>query len=74
MRRATIVVSEDLLERLGRPAAERGVPVGVVIREALEEKVKSHRPRPRSLVIGASDRPDTARRAGKERPEPPTWR
>jgi hypothetical protein len=68
------MASEDLLERIRRMASERGVPVADVIREALEEKVKSYRPRPRSLGACASGHPDTARRASEERPEPWAWR
>jgi hypothetical protein len=73
MRRTTIMASDDLIGRIRRMAAERGVPVAVVIREALEEKVKSYWPRPRSLGAGASGHPDTARCAGEERPEPRAW-
>ncbi len=62
------------MDQLRRLAAERGVPVAVVIREALTEKVKSYHPRPRSLGIGASGHQDTARRSGEERPEPRPWR
>jgi hypothetical protein len=74
MRRTTIVAPDELLDRLRRLAAERGVSLAVVIREALEEKVKSYHPRPRSLGVGASGHRDTARRAGEERPEPRPWR
>ena len=37
--------------------------MATVIREALEEKVKTQCPRPRSLGIGASGFTDTARRS-----------
>ena len=74
MRRTTIVASEELLERLRRVAAERKTSMATVIREALEEKVKSHRPRPRSLGLGDSGFSDTSRRAGEERPVPRPWR
>jgi hypothetical protein len=65
---------EDLLLRLRRMAAEHNMSVASLIREALEEKVKSHRPRPRSLGIGASGYTDTARRTATDRPEPRAWR
>ena len=65
---------EDLLERLRRMAAERGTSVAELIREALDDKVKTHHPRPRSLGIGASGHTDTARRTGEERPVPRSWR
>jgi predicted transcriptional regulator len=74
MQRTTIVAPEELLERLRRVAAERQVSLAMLIREALEEKVENHRPKPRSLGIGASGRADTARRAGDERPVPRSWR
>jgi len=48
--------------------------MAALVREAVEEKIKGHRPRPRSLGIGASGHRDTARRSGEERPEPRSWR
>jgi metal-responsive CopG/Arc/MetJ family transcriptional regulator len=74
MERTTIVAPSDLLERLRRMAIERGTSMATVIREALDEKVQSHHPRPRSLGIGASGYSDTARRTGEERPVPRSWR
>jgi len=74
MQRTTIVTPEHLLKRLRQMAAERGTSMAALIREALEEKVGSHRPRPRSLGIGASGRRDTAQQAGEERPKPRSWR
>ena len=74
MKRTTIVAPEELLDRLRRAAAERGVSLATLIREALEEKARTCRPKPRSLGMGASGYTDTARRAGEERPEPPPWR
>ena len=74
MKRTTIVAPEELLERLHRVAAERKTSLAVVIREALEEKVKGHRPKPLSAGIGASGRSDTARRTADERPIPRSWR
>ena len=70
MRRTTIVTSEHLLVRLRQIAAERGTSMAEVIRQALEDTVDSHRPRPRSLGLGASGHADTAERAGDERPQP----
>lgn len=74
MERTTISLPEPLLERLRLIAAERRTSIAALVREALEAKVASHRPRPRSLGIGASGRADTARRAGDERAEPRSWR
>ncbi|HYU18532.1 MAG TPA: ribbon-helix-helix protein, CopG family [Chloroflexota bacterium] len=74
MQRTTIVASEELLKRLRLLAAARGTSMATIIREALEEKVNSHLPRPRSLGIGASGHTDTARRTADERPVPRPWR
>jgi plasmid stability protein len=74
MNRTTISLPEELLQRLRVIAAERGTSMAALIREALDEAVGRHRPRPRSLGIGASGRPDTARRTAGERPAPRSWR
>lgn len=74
MQHATITLPPDLLERLRRLAIERETSVEAAVREALEEKVSEHRPRPRSLGIGASGSADTARKSADERPLPRSWR
>ena len=74
MERTTISLPEDLLRRLRMIASERRTSMAALIREALEEKVGAHRPRPRSLGIGDSGHRDTARRSADERPEPRPWR
>ncbi len=74
MRRTTIVAPDDLIDRLRREAAERGVSLATVIREALEAKARSWRPKPRSLGIGDSGRTDVARRIGEEPIMPEPWR
>jgi metal-responsive CopG/Arc/MetJ family transcriptional regulator len=74
MERTTISLPEQTLKRLRLLAAERGISMAEVIREALEEIIDRHRPRPRSLGIGASGHADTARRSANERPEPRPWR
>ncbi len=74
MDRTTISLPEELLERLRAMAAERRTSMAALIREALEEKAKSYRPRPRSWGIGASGHTDTASKAGDMRPEPRSWR
>lgn len=74
MQRTTIVIPEELRRRLRHIAAEQGTSMAAVIREALEEKVQSYHPRPRSLGIGASGFTDTARRTGEERVVPRAWR
>lgn len=74
MERTTISIPDELLQRLRRIAAERRTSMAALIREALEEKARGYRPRPRSLGIGASGHTDTARRTAEERAEPPPWR
>lgn len=72
--RTTLSIPGPLLDRVRAFAAERRVSMAEFVREALEEKLATHRPKPRSLGVGASGRHDTARRAGEERPEPHPWR
>ncbi len=74
MQCTTITLPPDLLARLRRIAAEREISVEAVVREALEEKVSEHRPRPRSLGVGASGSTGTARRTAEEPPVPRSWR
>lgn len=74
LRRTTIMAPDDVLDRLQRGAAERGVSLAALIREALEEKAKTLRPKPRSLGLGDSGHTDTSRRTGEERPVPRSWR
>ena len=74
MDRTTIVLPEEVRARLRRLAAERGVSMAALIREAIDDKLADVRPRPRSLGIGASGTTDTARRTADERPEPRAWR
>jgi plasmid stability protein len=74
MERTTISLPEDLIRRLRILAAEQGTSMSTLVRDAVEQKLKTHRPRPRSLGIGASGHADTARRSAQERPEPRPWR
>jgi ABC-type histidine transport system ATPase subunit len=74
MRRTTIVAPDDLLGRLRAEASERGVSLAAVIREALEEKARAFRPKPRSLGVGDSGRTDIARRTAEEPAIPDPWR
>jgi predicted transcriptional regulator len=74
MGRTTIVAPDDLLERLRKFAAERGTSMAMLVREALEEKVQSHRLKPRSLGIGDSGQTDIARRTAEEPIVPEPWR
>ena len=74
MNRTTFTIDDDTRRRLRRVAADRGVSMATIIREAIDEKVQRLAPKPRSLGIGASGTTDTARRSGDERPEPRAWR
>jgi plasmid stability protein len=74
MDRTTLSLPDDVRRRLRRIAAERGVSMAAVIREAIDEKVDRMAPKPKSLGIGASNSSDTARRTAEERPEPRPWR
>jgi hypothetical protein len=66
-------VVERVRQTLGM-AAERGVSLAAVIREALEEKARGFRPKPRSLGLGDSGRTDIARRTTDEPAIPEPWR
>jgi predicted transcriptional regulator len=74
MERTTLMLPDATRDRLRRIAAERGVSMATIIREAIDEKVASSRPRPRSIGSGASGTSDTAQRSATERPEPRSWR
>jgi hypothetical protein len=74
MNRTTLMLPEDVRDRLRMLAAERGVSMATIVREAIDEKIAGVRPKPRSLGVGASGTTDTARRTGDERPEPRAWR
>ncbi len=74
MNRTTITLDAETRRRLRRIAAERGISMAAVIREAIDEAVERHAPKPRSLGVGASGTTDTARRSGEARPEPRAWR
>lgn len=74
MDRTTLTIPQELRARLRRLAAERGVSMAAIVREAIDEKLAAARPRPRSIGAGASGTRDTARRSADERPEPRGWR
>jgi hypothetical protein len=74
MDRTTITLDADTRRRLRRIAADRGISMAALIREAIDETVERAAPRPRSLGVAASGALDTARVAGEERPEPRSWR
>ncbi|MCC6959030.1 MAG: ribbon-helix-helix protein, CopG family [Dehalococcoidia bacterium] len=54
MQRTTVTLGEPLLRDLHRMAEERRTSVSAIIREAVEEKLSTFRPKPKSLGIAAS--------------------
>jgi predicted transcriptional regulator len=74
MNRTTITLDPETRRRLRGIAADRGISMAAVIREAIDEAVERHAPKPRSIGVGASGTTDTARRSGDVRPEPRPWR
>lgn len=74
MTRTTITISDELLKRLRKIATERDVSMATVIREALEEKVNTERPKLHFLGIGDSGHTDIAKRSAEERPGIRDWR
>jgi hypothetical protein len=72
--RTTITLEVETRVRLRRIAAERGISMAALIREAIDATIEQHAPRPKSLGVGASGVTDTARRSSDERAEPRSWR
>ena len=70
----TLVIPEELKKKAKRVAADRGVSMSELIREALEEKLRSHRPPFRIIGIAESRLGDVARRSGEEPAIPEPWR
>lgn len=73
MDRTTISLPPDLHKRLRIMAAERGVSMASLIREAIEEKTTPKRPKPRFGIFD-SGYTDTGRMAGEFKYEPRSWR
>lgn len=74
MERTTIMIPDDLRERVKRIAAERGVSFSEFVRQAVEEKANASRRKPKAVGIGHSGYTDTSKLAGEMRPEPRSWR
>lgn len=74
MHRTTLMLPNDVHQRLRRLAAERGVSMATVVREAIDDKLARSRPKPRSFGIGASGHRDTARASADLELEPRSWR
>ena len=56
----TTVMVDQIVERLKALAAERGVSLSMLIREALEEKAGEYRPKPSFLGMFDSGTTDTS--------------
>ncbi len=74
MDRTTITLDVETRTQLRRIAADRGISMAALIREAIDTTIDQHAPKPRSLGVGASGTTGTARQAGEQRPEPRPWR
>jgi hypothetical protein len=72
--RTTLTLDDATRRRLRRIAAERGISMAALIREAIGEAIERHAPKPRSLGSGASGTTDTARRSSDVRATPRSWR
>jgi hypothetical protein len=73
MERITIYLTPDRMRRLRQVAAEDGVSMAEIVRQALDAKL-GQRPKPLSLGIGASGYTDTGRLAGEMKFVPRSWR
>jgi predicted transcriptional regulator len=76
MTTTTLTLDDATQRRLEELAAVRGVTPEEIIREALEKELEPvrHRPRSKSIGMGASGQTDLARRISDEMPELPPWR
>jgi predicted DNA-binding ribbon-helix-helix protein len=74
MDRTTLTLDGQTRARLRRIAAERGISMAALIREAIDETIERHAPVPRSLGVAASGQRETARQTAESRPEPRPWR
>jgi hypothetical protein len=74
MSRTTIIADDHVIARLKSLARERGVSFSQVVREALEEKALTHRPKPKSIGVFRSSRTDIASTDATERVPPVSWR
>jgi glutathione S-transferase len=68
------MADEVTVEKLRALAASRRVSFAEVVREALEEKAATYRPKPVSLGAGESSSAATAATKGSKRQPPRSWR
>jgi predicted DNA-binding protein len=76
MQRLMIQAEPELVERTKRRAAERGVSVAQVVREAIEHELGDEPEQPPFSLIGAfrSSRGDLSQLASEDIFEPEPWR
>jgi hypothetical protein len=76
MQRLMIQAEPELVARAKRRAAERGVSVAQVVREAMEHELGDEPQQPPFSMIGAfrSGRGDLSRLASEDTFEPAPWR
>ena len=74
MKRIMIQADEELLERARRRAAERGVSIAQIVREALEKELGVRQPPLTCVGTFRSGRGDLSRRASEDEFEPDPWR
>ncbi|HEX9823598.1 MAG TPA: CopG family transcriptional regulator [Actinomycetota bacterium] len=77
MTRTTIVADDHVIARLKAMARKRGISFSQLVREALEEKAREFRPKPKSIGVfssGSSGRTDIASTDATERVPPRSWR
>jgi plasmid stability protein len=74
MNRTVISLPPEMHKRLRIMAAERGVSMASLIREAVEEKVTQKPRKFHSLGAFDSGRTDLSMLASEGTPEPPPWR
>ena len=70
MVRTTVMADQIVMERLKALAAERGVSLSMLIREALEEKAGEYRPKPSFLGKLDSGTTDTSTTIATDRLPP----
>lgn len=70
MIRTTVMADPIVMEQLKALAAERGVSLSMLIREALEEKAGEFRPKPSFLGMLDSGRTDTSTTIATDRLPP----
>ena len=79
MTRTTVTIDDEKLDKLRSLAAERGVSVSCLVREAIDEKLSKwpglrQRKRLSALGMGSSKEGPAARELGDADTEYPSWR